>query len=296
MPPNGLRVTQVLSMPASQRDLWPHDRTSFPMWARLLREAFSLLVRPNPAASDRPLAVTLVSEACLAGLLGDLEALAMATSTGVRRFGGAELGHTLDKGTLSSLCDDDSLRLVIIERVDLVGDGERQQAAAAVLDDLARKGLSICVTAGRSSLAGGLHPTLQTRLSAGLVVHVPYRLPGKTPSVRSSGSLSWIIRTAARSHGLPATSLSGSGRSRRVVQARNLAMYLARHLTGSSFGVIGAAFGGRDHTTVLRGVRAVETQMVTDATFAADVERLLADAGHPPRTIPARHGRQRAGG
>ena len=296
MPPNGLRVTQVLSMPASQREFWPHDRTSFPMWARLVREAFSLLVRPNPAALDHPLVVTLVSEACLAGLLGDLEALAMAASKGVRRVGGAELGHTLEKGTIGSLCDDDSLRLVIIDRIDLVGDSERQQAAAAVLDDLARNSLSICVTVGRSSLAGGLHPALQTRLSAGLVVHVPYRLPEKTTAVRSSGSLSWIIRTAARSHGLPATSLAGSGRSRGVVQARNLAMYLARHLTGSSFGAIGAAFGGRDHTTVLRGVRAIEIQMATDATFAADVERLLADSRHPPRTMTPRPGRRLAGG
>lgn len=283
-------------MPASRRDLWLHDRSSFPMWARLLREAFSVLVRPDRAANDHQLAVTLVSEACLAGLLGDLEALATAAATRVRRVGGAELGHTIETEALASLRDDGSLRLIIIERIDLVGDGERQQAAAALLDELARKGLATCVTVGRSSLAGGLHPALHTRLSEGLVVHVPYRLPQPPAGVRSSGSFAWIIRMAARSHGLPAAALAGSGRSRGVVQARNLAMYLARRLTGSSFGAIGVAFGGRDHTTVLRGVRAIENQLATDATFAADIEGLLAKSGDPRRARPGSHWRKRAGG
>jgi len=280
-------------MPASRRDYRPHDRTAFPLWARLLREAFSSLVRPPAAAHDLPPAVTLASEACLTGLLQDLEALGTASAGGVRRFAGPELGRVLEAG---SLRHDASVRLVIVERIDLVGGRERQQSAAALLDDLARNGVPTCVTVGRSAPACGLDPALQSRLAAGLVVHVPSR-PAETPTeVRNAGSLARIIRTAARSHGLPAASLAGSGRCRGVVQARNLAMYLARHLTGSSFGTIGAAFGGRDHTTVMRGVRAVETRMTTDATFAADVEQLLTDSEHPRRTSAGGRSRRRVGG
>lgn len=41
-------------------------------------------------------------------------------------------------------------------------------------------------------------------------------------------------------------------------------MYLARTLVGSSLPEIGDAFGGRDHTTVLYAVKAIETRMKTD--------------------------------
>jgi hypothetical protein len=279
-------------MPVSRRDYRPHDRTAFPLWARLLREAFSSLVQPRAAADDLPLAVTLASEACLTGLLEDLEALGTASAVGVRRFAGPELGRVFEAGGLR---DDASVRLFIVERIDLVGARERQQSAVAFLDDLTRTGVSTCVTIGRSPPARGLDPALQSRLAAGLVVYVPSRPAETLTVVRTAGSLARIIRTAARCHGLPTASLAGSGRCRGVVQARNLAMYLARHLTGSSFGTIGAAFGGRDHTTVMRGVRAVETRMTTDATFAADVEQLLADSEHSRRTSAGGRSRRRAG-
>ena len=277
-------------MPASQRDRWPHDRRTFPPWARLLREAFSLLAQPavgpnEPSTLVIPAVVILVSEGLLAGLLDDLEGLCGAAKW-VQRHAGPELGRTLEKGGTGSLRDDGSAGIIIIDRIDLVGGGERQQAAAVFLDDLARRGIAICATVGLAHASGGLHPALQSRLSAGLVIHVPTR-PTEAPSGGQTAWPTWsmnrIIRTAARRHGLPAAALSGGGRSRGVVQARNLAMYLARHLTGSSFDSIGVAFGGRDHTTVMRGVRAVELRMTSDAAFAADVELLLADTAQPRR-------------
>jgi hypothetical protein len=277
-------------MPASRRDRWPHERTTFPAWARLLREAFSLLAQPatgseEPSTLVTPTVVTLVSEALLTGLLDDLEGLCGAAAKGVLRHAGPELGRTLEKGGPGSFRDDGSLGLVIVDRIDLVGSGERQRATAAFLDDLARRGISICATRGLTHASGGLEPTLQSRLSAGLVIHVPTRPTESPTEARTAWSMNRIIRSAARRHGLPASALAGGGRSRGVVQARNLAMYLARHLTGSSFDSIGVAFGGRDHTTVMRGVRAVESQMNSDAAFAADVERLLADTAQPRRRV-----------
>ncbi len=274
-------------MPASQRDRWPHDRTTFPPWARLLREAFSLLAQPATGPNEAstivgPAVVTLVSEAVLSGLLDDLEGLCGETKR-VQRHAGPELGRGLDKGGLGSLRDDGSAGLVIVDRIDLVGSGERQQAAAVFLDELARRGISICATVGLAHASGGLDPALQSRLSAGLIVHVPTRPKEAATGGRTAWSMNRIIHTAARRHGLPAAALSGEGRSRGVVQARNLAMYLARHLTGSSFDSIGVAFGGRDHTTVMRGVRAVELRMTSDAAFAADVELLLAHTAQPRR-------------
>lgn len=45
--------------------------------------------------------------------------------------------------------------------------------------------------------------------------------------------------------------LIGKGRSKEVVLARHVAMYLCRELTGSSYPEIGSKFGGRDHSTVI---------------------------------------------
>ncbi len=51
--------------------------------------------------------------------------------------------------------------------------------------------------------------------------------------------------------GVTIDQLSSSDRSHVVVEARQIAMYLCRELTDLSLPKIGAAFGGRDHTTVM---------------------------------------------
>ena len=53
-------------------------------------------------------------------------------------------------------------------------------------------------------------------------------------------------------------------RPQAIAFPRQIAMYLARTLVGSSLPEIGDVFGGRDHTTVLYAVKAIETRMKTD--------------------------------
>lgn len=275
-------------MPAFHRDQPPaFDRIGLPAWARLLRQAFVMLAERATTVAGRPLTVTVVSAECLKVLLDDLEALCRSTTGDVRRIAGRDLGGQNPLGRRQGL--------VIVDRIDELAPGEAQQAAAAFLDDLMRHGVPTCVTIGRSPAAANLVPGLESRLAASLIVHVPVR-PSDQPTSRTSWSVPRIVRTAARCHGLPAAALMGSGRSRSVVQARNLAMYLARQLTGSSFGTIGAAFGHRDHTTVMRGVRAIESRLAEDAAFAADVEWLLTSASGPPRRRPARSAVRRRSG
>lgn len=50
-------------------------------------------------------------------------------------------------------------------------------------------------------------------------------------------------------------------RVREVAHARQYAMYLARQRTSKSLLQIGSFFGGRDHTTVIHSIRAVERRM-----------------------------------
>ncbi len=60
-----------------------------------------------------------------------------------------------------------------------------------------------------------------------------------------------IIAQTAAYFGLSIDDLCGSSRSRVLVTARQIAMYLCRELTDLSLPKIGQQFGGRDHTTVM---------------------------------------------
>jgi chromosomal replication initiator protein len=60
-----------------------------------------------------------------------------------------------------------------------------------------------------------------------------------------------IIDVVADFFGLSIDDLCSKSRSRQLVNARQIAMYLTRELTEMSFPQIGKAFGGRDHSTVM---------------------------------------------
>ena len=51
--------------------------------------------------------------------------------------------------------------------------------------------------------------------------------------------------------------LCGGSRTQQLVNARQIAMYLCRELTGLSLPKIGAQFGNRDHTTVMYADRKI---------------------------------------
>ena len=51
-------------------------------------------------------------------------------------------------------------------------------------------------------------------------------------------------------------------------------MYLAKKMTSRSLPEIGRRFGGRDHTTVMHGVRRIEELMSLDSQIADDLELL----------------------
>ena len=63
-------------------------------------------------------------------------------------------------------------------------------------------------------------------------------------------------------------------KQRAIARPRQIAMYLAKRLTSRSLPEIGRKFGGRDHTTVMHGVKKVEELMAGDPAFAEDVELL----------------------
>ncbi len=51
-------------------------------------------------------------------------------------------------------------------------------------------------------------------------------------------------------------------------------MFLCKQLTSRSLPEIGRRFGGRDHTTVMHGVRRIEELRSSDGQIAEDLELL----------------------
>jgi chromosomal replication initiator protein len=73
---------------------------------------------------------------------------------------------------------------------------------------------------------------------------------------------------------VPVEKLHGKTRKRDIVIARQLSMYLAKNFTTNTLKDIGKNFGGRDHTTVLYSVKAVQDLMDTDLVFKDKVVEL----------------------
>ena len=70
-----------------------------------------------------------------------------------------------------------------------------------------------------------------------------------------------IMGQTASYFGLSIDDLCGTSRSRVLVTARQIAMYLCRELTDLSLPKIGQQFGGRDHTTVMHADRKIRSLM-----------------------------------
>jgi chromosomal replication initiator protein len=83
-----------------------------------------------------------------------------------------------------------------------------------------------------------------------------------------------IQRRVAEHYGIRLTDMSSARRSRSVARPRQVAMYLAKHLTSRSLPEIGRKFGNRDHTTVMHAVSRVSELMERDGAFADDIELL----------------------
>jgi len=74
-------------------------------------------------------------------------------------------------------------------------------------------------------------------------------------------SVQLIMDEVAEYFSLTIDDLCSPSRSRQLVTARQIAMYLSRELTDLSLPRIGKAFGGRDHTTVMHAKQKIATLM-----------------------------------
>lgn len=85
-----------------------------------------------------------------------------------------------------------------------------------------------------------------------------------------------IMVQTAQYFGVSMDDLTGGSRSRVLVTARQIAMYLCRELTDLSLPKIGQAFGGRDHTTVMHADRKIRQLMAERRSLYNQIADLTA--------------------
>jgi chromosomal replication initiator protein len=85
-----------------------------------------------------------------------------------------------------------------------------------------------------------------------------------------------IIQTVADYYGIAVEDLIGPSRRRELAVPRQIAMYLTREMTTMSLPRIGAAFGNRDHTTVMHSCAAVSSSIQSNSSAANVVQDLRA--------------------
>ncbi|GAA6180915.1 MULTISPECIES: chromosomal replication initiator protein DnaA [unclassified Shimia] len=87
-------------------------------------------------------------------------------------------------------------------------------------------------------------------------------------------SVEEIQRKVAEHYNIRLSDMIGPKRVRTFARPRQVAMYLCKQLTSRSLPEIGRRFGGRDHTTVMHGVRRIEELRSSDGQIAEDLEML----------------------
>jgi len=80
-----------------------------------------------------------------------------------------------------------------------------------------------------------------------------------------------VMKVVSDVHDLSVDQLKSKRRTQDLARARQIAMYLAREMTGASLNQIGRAFGGRDHSTVSHACQKITGDMKSDPRFKGAV-------------------------
>ena len=85
-----------------------------------------------------------------------------------------------------------------------------------------------------------------------------------------------IIKTVCKHFGLENAAIHTKSRKREVVQARQIAMYLAKNNTELSTSKIGAMIGNKDHATVLHACKTIKELREVDKSFRSEIDEIQA--------------------
>jgi hypothetical protein len=96
------------------------------------------------------------------------------------------------------------------------------------------------------------------------------------PAVRGRISVRRVLEVTAEHFRTTPDDLVSHCKKRPLVRHRQIAMYVAHQVTGHGLPFIGSKIGGRDHTTILHGVRVIKALIdAGDAKTAAAVNQII---------------------
>jgi hypothetical protein len=204
---------------------------------------------------------------------------------------------------------DDSLNMVIINRIDRITKNESDQFMARQYIDLMLASSSlVLVTLPKHPSTLDLHPSLASRLSAGFLLHIPdssasanqkkkkekdtkgsQALLGRKHdttmpqpiNVQATDMVKRVIFAVARHFSLTEKDIRNGSQRRCHVRPRGLAIYCIREMTDLSSHEIGQLFGGRDHSTVLHSLKVTEKILQKDQGTMADLRAIRSQVQQP---------------
>ncbi len=135
------------------------------------------------------------------------------------------------------------------------------------------------ITNNIRELEGALHRVLaySSINQQALTLDVAERVLGDLITVNTPRQITprHILEATAEMFGLSVEDLRGKSRSRPLVTARQIAMYVLREMTDFSYPAIGREFGDRDHTTVMHAVTKISKLMAERRAIYDQVTELM---------------------
>ena len=142
----------------------------------------------------------------------------------------------------------------------------------AVLEFLAHK-----ITSNIRELEGAFNRIVAHASLVGRTITVEMARETLSDLIRASSrrvTIDDIQKQVSKHFSIRTSDMFSARRARSIARPRQIAMYLAKNLTTSSYPEIGRKFGGRDHTTIMHAVKKVEELLVHDSEMSDDVELL----------------------
>lgn len=146
------------------------------------------------------------------------------------------------------------------------------------LDEEVLNYIAMSVTGSVRELEGVVNSLMAFSITLGgdIDISLAASIISKTVNTPPQRTATDIINTVARHLGVTRKDIASKSRKQAIVTARHMAMYLLKKLLDMKYAEIGEALGGRDHSTVLHGLKQAENHMATDELWRKTLEEVEA--------------------
>jgi len=202
---------------------------------------------------------------------------------------------------------DDTLSMVVINRIDRISKNESDQfMTGQYIDLLLTHSSLVLITLPNHPATLDLHPSLASRLSAGFLLHIP-NVPSPTREKKKRGyakrthtsqcreidtknsrlidvkeldTVNRIIFAVANHFRVTEKDVRDGSQRQCHVRPRGFAIYCVREMTDLSSHEIGKIFGGRDHSTILHSLKVTTKILQQDQGADADLRAIRSRLVH----------------